>query len=154
MESPVTWFCLVWFLFLRGLVGVLGFCCCLFWFGFCLFCLNLHSCYVSFWPSSMPLHYFSSHISRPWSTFSSSLCSHESCIREPHVGWKRSSSGLASRNFSSPSGLCWVWTVGTQKHSSSLRSVNCVKWCEVYCYSCVVLCCVVLFGGFSKLNYF
>jgi hypothetical protein len=91
--------------------------------------LPLISCYVGFWVSSVSLHYFSFHISRPWSTFSSSLCSHGSCTHEPHVAWKRSNSGPASKNFSSPSGLCSVWTAETQKHSFSLRSVSCGKFC-------------------------
>lgn len=81
--------------------------------------------YDNSWPSLTRFYPVCSHISRPWSTFSSSSCSRGSCTHELPVGWKRSSSGRASRNFSSPFGLCSVWTAETRKHSCSRRSVSC-----------------------------
>lgn len=81
--------------------------------------------YVSSWPSLTHFYPFFSHISRPWSTFSSSSCSRGSCTHELPVGWKRSSSGRASKNFSSPFGLCSVWTAETRKRSCSRRCVSC-----------------------------
>lgn len=59
---------------------------------------------------------------RPWSTCSSSSSSLVSCTREPPVGWRRSSSGRASRNSSSPFALSWAWTAAARRTWCSRRS--------------------------------
>ena len=59
---------------------------------------------------------------RLWSICSSSSFSPGYCTRGPPVGWRRSSSGPASRSSSSPSALSSVWTAATLRPWSSHRS--------------------------------